>query len=284
MQLFEYIDMPNQPYNIIDTDIIDSPLHWHYYSEILYITKGRVEIVCNNQKALLEEGDLCYIYPLQLHMVSKADEQPAEHTVLQFDIHTIHIPQAFLSSIYNCFIRRSQEDDFCMILKKGQMDRIKIDTHIQSMVREYQNKNEFYALQIQADLYTLLIEIARKTKKDWHREDGKQTDHVLSLYHILEYIDSHSGEQIEVQELADMCNMSYSHFAKLFRESYGRSCKEYITYIRLNKAQDFLLHTDYDLNYIALETGFFDASHFIRTYKKWRGITPKQERMKLQKG
>lgn len=74
--------------------------------------------------------------------------------------------------------------------------------------------------------------------------------------------------------------MSYSHFAKLFRENYGRSCKEYITYIRLNKAQDLLLHTDYDLNYIALETGFFDCSHFIRKYKKWRGVTPKQERMK----
>ena len=34
------------------------------------------------------------------------------------------------------------------------------------------------------------------------------------------------------------------------------------------------------LDYIAQETGFFDCSHFIRTYKKWRGITPKQERMK----
>ncbi|MDY4414309.1 MAG: helix-turn-helix transcriptional regulator [Ruminococcus sp.] len=65
-----------------------------------------------------------------------------------------------------------------------------------------------------------------------------------------------------------MCYMSYSHFAKLFRENYGRSFKEYITYNRLNKAQDLLLHTDYDLNYIALETGSFDCSHFIRTYKK----------------
>ena len=96
---------------------------------------------------------------------------------------------------------------------------------------------------------------------------------------ILEYIDTHSGESLEIQDLAEMCHMSYSHFAKLFRENYGRSCKEYITYIRLVKAQDLLLHTDFDINYIALETGFFDCSHFIRTYKKWKGITPKQERM-----
>ena len=103
------------------------------------------------------------------------------------------------------------------------------------------------------------------------------------FYHILEYIDTHSAEPLEVQQLAEMCHMSYSNFARLFRENYGRSCKEYIKYIRLNKAQDLLLNSDYDLDYIAQETGFFDCSHFIRTYKKWRGITPKQERMQNRK-
>lgn len=282
MQLFEYIDMKNQPYDIFSTDSIDSPLHWHYYSEILYITKGAVTITCNNQRALLEEGDLCYIYPLQLHAVARANKQPAEHAVLKFDLHTIHIPQIFLSKFYDYFIRRTQEKDFCIILKKEQMDRVKIDTHIQRIVKEYQEKKEFYALQIQADIYTLLIEIARKIKKEDGMADSRHTDHNFSFYHILEYIDIHSGEQLEIQKLADMCHMSYSHFARLFKENYGRSCGEYITYIRLNKAQDFLLHTDYDLNYIALETGFFDASHFIRTYKKWRGITPKQERLRMK--
>lgn len=75
--------------------------------------------------------------------------------------------------------------------------------------------------------------------------------------------------------------MSYSHFARLFRENYGRSCKEYITYIRLNKAQELLIHSDYSIAYIAQESGFFDSSHFIHAYKKWKGITPKQERRKL---
>ncbi len=280
MQLFEYIDMPNQPYDIFYTDSVDSQLHWHYYSEVLYITKGAVTVTCNNKTAVLEEGDLCYIYPLQLHAVSKADNNAAEYAVLKFDVHTINIPQAYLSKFYDIFIRRSREEDFCIILKNTRIDKTKMDLLIQHIVNEFQQENEFYALQIQADIYTLLIEIARKIKKENKSEDKKRTDTDFSFYHILEYIDSHSGEQLEIQKLADMCHMSYSHFAKLFRENYGRSCKEYITYIRLNKAQDLLLHTDYDLNYIALETGFFDCSHFIRTYKKWRGITPKQERMK----
>lgn len=281
MQSFEYIDILNQPYDIFFTDSVHSPLHWHYYSEIIYMTKGSVTIICNNKKSVLKEGDLCYIYPLQLHEFSEAGDAEVQYAVLKFDIHTINIPQAYISKFYDIFIRRTQENDFCMIIDGKRLNRADIDFLISRTIREYTEKNDFYALQVQADIYTLLIEFARKTEKEIIASKEDHTDTDFSFYHILEYIDTHSGEPLEIHELAEMCHMSYSHFAKLFRENYGRSCKEYITYIRLNKAQDLLFHTDYDLNYIAQETGFFDCSHFIRTYKKWKGITPKQERLKL---
>ena len=53
MQFFEYIDLMNQPYDIFCTDTPDSPMHWHYYSEILYITKGSVQVTCSNRETLL---------------------------------------------------------------------------------------------------------------------------------------------------------------------------------------------------------------------------------------
>lgn len=281
MHLFEYIDILKQPYDIFYTDSVNSPLHWHYYSEIIYMTKGSVTIACNNRKAVLKEGDLCYIYPLQIHEFSEAHDTEVQYAVLKFDIHTINIPQAYISKFYDIFIRRTQETDFCMIIDDKQLNRAYIDFLIYRTIQEYTDKKDFYALQVQSDIYTLLIEFARKTAKKIITSKEKHTDTDFSFYHILEYIDTHSGEPLEIHELAEMCHMSYSHFAKLFRENYGRSCKEYVTYIRLNKAQDLLFHTDYDLNFIAQETGFFDCSHFIRTYKKWKGITPKQERMKL---
>ena len=49
---------------------------------------------------------------------------------------------------------------------------------------------------------------------------------------ILEYMDLHASEPLTVQELAKRCNMSYSYFAKNFKQYYGRSCKEYIEFIR----------------------------------------------------
>ena len=67
--------------------------------------------------------------------------------------------------------------------------------------------------------------------------------------------------------------MSYSNFARSFRQLYNQSCKEYIEFIRLNRVADLLIFTDLDLNYISQETGFSDCSHLIRSFKQWKGMT-----------
>ena len=42
-------------------------------------------------------------------------------------------------------------------------------------------------------------------------------------------------------------------------------------------------HRQYDLNYSCQEIGYFDCSHFIKEYKKHKGVTPKQHRMRMRK-
>lgn len=113
-------------------------------------------------------------------------------------------------------------------------------------------------LAVQSGIYKLLIIMARQMKTNGDFKH-KRSDGDVYFNHILEYIDAHSSEQIEVQDLAEMCSMSYSHFARSFKARYGRSCKEYILYIRLNKAQNMLLYSDYSMEYIAQENGFRTA-------------------------
>ncbi len=279
MQLFEVTDTLNQPYEVYLSDTKSFPLHWHYYSEILFIKHGSIRITCNEKSHVLQKGDLCYFYPLQLHEISSTGDETVEYIIVKFDFHTLTLPPAHQAKLYDYFIHRTTADDFCILIKKDDLSPEPMTTYMDHILNTQQTKDDFYSLQMQADLYSILIEIAKKSKKEVGSATRRRNDTDFTFHHILEYIDTHSGEPLEIQDLAAMCHMSYSHFAKLFRENYGRSCKEYITYIRLVKAQDLLLHTDYDINYIALETGFFDCSHFIRTYKKWKGITPKQERM-----
>lgn len=281
MKLFEYIDILNQPYDIFKTDSVHSPMHWHYYSEIIYMERGSVTARCNDSSTILNEGDLCYFYPLQLHEIADAGSDDVSYYVIKFDIHNINIPSGHLPRMFDYFVRRTSEDDFCLIVRGGEGKDDVLDGTVSRIVDEYDREDEFYMLGVQSLIQNLLIYIARNVDKEFKPVPKKHKDEEFSFFHILEYIDTHSSEPLEVQNLASMCHMSYSNFAKLFREQYGRSCKEYINYIRLNKAQEMLINSEYDLNYIAMETGFYDCSHFIRTYKKWKGITPEQERKRL---
>ena len=105
-------------------------------------------------------------------------------------------------------------------------------------------------------------------------------DSIYNIDNITEYIDQHLEEPLEVSEITKMCGISYSCFAKKFKKMYGVSCKEYIERFRIFKVEDFLLFTDFDLNYISQETGYADCSHMIKQFKKYRNVTPKQYRMK----
>lgn len=282
MEMFEYIDEMKQPYDIFYTDYVHSELHWHYYSEILYMVSGSVRVICNDGETVIRKGDICYLYPLQLHSI-KADRncnEPVKYAVIKFNMYTLGIPQTYTRQMYDCFVYRTHASDFCLVIRDEQMNSTgtSVNQIVSDIFEEYEGKRNMYMLAVQSGIYRLLIMISRQldvVADVKHRKAGGD----VYFYHILEYIDAHSSEQIDVQSLADMCGMSYSHFARTFKAHYGRSCKEYITYIRLNKAQNMLLYSDYDIEYIAQENGFADSSYFIRVYKKWRRITPKQERL-----
>lgn len=154
MELFEYIDLMQQPYDIFYTDSVNSPLHWHYYSEILYIISGSVKIVCNNQEKILYKGDICYFYPLQLHEVTahKNCTEKVKYAVVKFNIHTINIPKAYLQKMYDCFLCRTAEEDFCLILHKDETDG-KMADMIHHMVAEYECQDEMYMLAVQSGIH-----------------------------------------------------------------------------------------------------------------------------------
>jgi len=90
----------------------------------------------------------------------------------------------------------------------------------------------------------------------------------------IDYISKRYSDKITLEELAEMCNMSVSSFTRKFRSEQGVNFKEYISQFRINMAKDILIEYDVSIDEAAYLTGFSDASHFIRNFKKSVGITP----------
>lgn len=96
----------------------------------------------------------------------------------------------------------------------------------------------------------------------------------LQLKRVLEYIEAHVSERVELATLARMVGLSQSHFSHAFRVSTGIPPYRYQLEARVRRAQRLLLEKRGSLEQVAAATGFADAVHFGRTFRRVTGVSP----------
>ena len=101
---------------------------------------------------------------------------------------------------------------------------------------------------------------------------------------ICEYIDSHLQENIALEVLAEIAQLSVHHFARAFRQSLGIPPHNYIVQRRVEHAQRLLRNTDLPLSEIAIVAGFTDQSHLARHFRTITGVSPSLTRHRFRTG
>ena len=94
----------------------------------------------------------------------------------------------------------------------------------------------------------------------------------------IEYIYVHIKERITVEDLADHTKLSASYLSRLFKEELGISISDFIREKKIEKAQNLLRYCDFSLIEISAYLSFSSQSHFIQSFKKLVGMTPKKYR------
>ncbi|SFW81878.1 helix-turn-helix domain-containing protein [Chitinophaga sancti] len=94
------------------------------------------------------------------------------------------------------------------------------------------------------------------------------------IMEAINYIQTHLGGNISVEELATRANLSTDHFSRSFFQHTGQRPLQYIQQKRIDRAQFLILTTDYTFAEIAAQTGFESLSYFARIFKCTTGQTP----------
>lgn len=286
--LFEKSDSLNTPIEcfIFDTTKENFPVrpHWHYFYEIIYMLEGCAEMHCDGKSYILNKGDLIIFHSKSIHSIFASEPGQIKYAVLKFDINKFSTSSDYAPKLRNIF-RYANKFNMKICFNEELTDEMDCERIFRSCTNEMENRKYGYDIMLKTHIYTLLMNIVRKWLDDGMVIDLRSisNEENFDIDSITEYIDSVMNENPRVSDIAEKCGMSYSCFAKKFREVYGMSCKEYIEQLRIFKAEEFLMFTDYDLNYISQETGFSDCSHMIKSFKLIRGITPKQFRMNGRK-
>lgn len=98
----------------------------------------------------------------------------------------------------------------------------------------------------------------------------------IKLTLIKDYIHEHLDQDLKLDDIAAIAQISPYHFLRLFKQSTGVTPHQYILHCRINQAKYLLQHSKLTIAEIAVRTGFCDQSHFSRYFKRVVGITPKQ--------
>ena len=96
---------------------------------------------------------------------------------------------------------------------------------------------------------------------------------------LVDWLEARLEQPITVGEMASFCTLSETHFAHMFRASFGTAPHEWIVARRVERAAALLRsrHPP-SLDEVARATGHASASHLVRRFRAVWGMTPGQYR------
>ncbi len=104
----------------------------------------------------------------------------------------------------------------------------------------------------------------------------------LRLRRVEEFIMAHLGDDIGLDDLAAIADLSAKHFARAFRQSTGMPPHRWLIERRIDHAKSLLGEDNLNLAEIALACGFADQSHFTAAFRKSVNTTPAIFRRELR--
>ncbi len=104
-----------------------------------------------------------------------------------------------------------------------------------------------------------------------------------TLPNSIRYIHEHFNEIINLDILAKIENYSIAYYCEWFKKQTGVTLTNYIKKLRVSKAKDLLLNTNYSILQIAQQVGYEHHSSLTRVFLEYEKLTPKEYRKSIQK-
>ncbi|MBK5072894.1 helix-turn-helix domain-containing protein [Budviciaceae bacterium CWB-B4] len=264
---YELVTFDKEKINIFAAQFHSCEPHWHNASEFIYVLQGGFAITVNRNVMKLTAGGMLYINQDEIHSLDATEPNSMLLTV-QFsaglfdDLHHELI-------IHYCVNSISDYND---------KDRQLRATFI-SLVKDCLSCSDTASFHKMSLIYMLLAELenAGETIDDLAQVSIRKKDEQL-IKECIEYINQHYSEEINLTQLAERAGVSYHYFSRLFKKISGYNFKEYLTYVRINKARFLLKNTQFPITDISHSCGFSEHKHLISVFRKYYLMTPTEFR------
>ncbi len=154
-------------------------------------------------------------------------------------------------------------------LRSGQLDargHSRADSIVRRMYAEFRHADAFAGLALEGLTLELLAERSRSVAQSPSRR-------LASVRDALEQMDP-AAPIPHISDLATQLGIDPRRLVRNFRREYGMSPAMFLRRRRLESAYSLVVDTDREFGDIAAAAGYFDQSHFTRTFVARYGVTP----------
>lgn len=258
------------------------PAHYHTYIEILYGIAGSYEVILNGKYHNFAEGDLVLINSKEVHQINACSNGKGKYIVLRFE------PEIIYNSMFHNHLQLKYVLPFILensahqkVIPKATIDSTFVPALLYEILEEFETQTYGYELAIKNHIGRIFLWILRyfhQNSKDALYASLSNLTYIKRLQPSLDHVLAHFHEELKAADMAALCSMSASHFSRTFNQSMGMSFNDYVNYIRIMEAEKLLISTSMNITEISSATGFSSTSYFIKLFKSYKSISPKQFR------
>jgi YesN/AraC family two-component response regulator len=106
----------------------------------------------------------------------------------------------------------------------------------------------------------------------------KREDRDWIVDFLQDYVQHHYSEDLSLDLVADKLNLSSGYVSKYYKEKTGVNFSDFLNEFRIQKAKELLQQSDYRIQDIAGQVGYFNVNSFIRMFRKVTGMPPGEYR------
>ena len=252
--------------------------HWHEEVEWLYVDNGILDLTVRGQTYAMSPGSFCFINSGELHELRSSGESYHHAIVfrpslLDFALYDL-CQHDYISPVTNGHLL------FPLVGTEFSPDiKREILYHMQEIVKLYHDQPKCMTLKIKIHLFAVLTVLFQSESMRENHVTPKGADSMRKLKEVLSYVEENFASNISLDTLAEISCMSPNYFCHYFRRQVGKSPISFVNEYRIQKAAQMLSETNLQVSQIASAVGFDNFSYFIRKFREYMTVTPKEYRV-----
>ena len=122
-----------------------------------------------------------------------------------------------------------------------------------------------------ADMLHFMCNLLKQVSSQYGNNDVRENNYCELAK---KYLEENYMRDMNIIDVADQLDISYSYLSKIFRTKTGVTLTDYLNNVRIEKSKVFLATTFLTLNEIAEKVGYNNVQSYQRFFKKYLNITP----------